>query len=208
MKIILYILIFFAGFTVGWFLFHTPAPDPTAYSIVHDTLTITRYNYETARDTVIRWYEKVIYKSPEPVVIYSQKTDSVFIEKIRYKDLMLKLNKKGNDLKIFAVNSYDSTVKEYFFPNIYPNFSATSTEGNIIIKNNRFDLDFFRFSLEHQRTIPQYDKLANGNLTLGFEPKLKFGNSFELELGLKHKTENTLSLNNTITSAKLSFSFK
>ena len=208
MKLIIYILAFFAGFTAGWFVFKVPAPDPTAHRIVYDTLTIDRYNYETARDTVVRWYERVVYKTPEPVIIYKQKTDSVFIEKIRYKDLMLKLDKKGNDLKIFAVNSYDSTVKEYFFPNVYPNFSATSAEGDIVIKNQRFDFDLLRFTLEHQRLVQQYDKLESGTFTLGFEPRIKFGNTFELELGIKHKTENTLSLNNMMTSAKLSFSFK
>lgn len=106
--------------------------------IIHDTTTIVRYDTEVQRDTIIKWYEKIIKVEREPEKIYIQKIDSVFLEKIKYHDLMLKVDKKGNTLKIFAVNEKDSTLKEYFFHGIYNNFTATSATGKIFVTKNKF----------------------------------------------------------------------
>ena len=102
-----------------------------------DTLTVERYSEKVKRDTVIRWYEKVIYKEVEPEKIYVEKIDSVFIETIKYKDLILRVEKTRNALRIFAVNLQDSLLKEYNVADVGQEWTATSTTGNVFLKSKR-----------------------------------------------------------------------
>jgi hypothetical protein len=121
--------------------------------IKRDTFVVTRYETELVKDTVIKWHEKIIKTKSEPEIIYVQKIDSVFFEKIRYKDLMLKVDKYKNNLKIFAVNENDSLIKEYFFPNVYNNFTAVSATGNIVVKTSDFEWSGLNTSLSFQRQL-------------------------------------------------------
>lgn len=102
-----------------------------------DTLTVERYSEKVKRDTVIRWYEKVIYKEVEPEKIYVEKIDSIFIETIKYKDLILRVEKTRNKLSIFAVNLRDSLLKEYNFADVGQEWTATSVTGNVFLKSKR-----------------------------------------------------------------------
>jgi hypothetical protein len=113
-----------------------PAISETIY--VHDTTVVTRYLTELKTDTVIKWYERIIYKNVHPDVVYEQKVDSIFIERIRYKDVMLKVEKSGNKVRIYAVNQKDSLLKEYIFSSVGNDFTATATDNNIFLKTKKF----------------------------------------------------------------------
>lgn len=105
--------------------------------LVTDTLTVERYSEKVKHDTVIKWYEKVIYKEVEPEKIYVEKIDSVFIETIKYKDLILRVEKSRNKLSIFAVNLQDSLLKEYNFADVGQEWTATSVTGNVFLRSKR-----------------------------------------------------------------------
>lgn len=107
--------------------------------IIHDTTVIDRFHTEIKKDTVIKWYEKIVYKNVLPNVIYETKIDSVFIETIKYKDVMLKVEKSGYSIKIFAVNVKDSLIKEYNFAGVGQDWTATSTTGNVFLKAKRLN---------------------------------------------------------------------
>ena len=56
--------------------------------VIPDTAVITRYEKIVARDTVVKFTDRLIYKYPKPEKIYIQKTDTVFLKiKIRYNSI-------------------------------------------------------------------------------------------------------------------------
>ncbi len=105
---------------------------------IHDTTTVIRYHDAVKMDTVIKWYERVIYKESKPTVIYEQKVDTVFIEQTKDYDLMLHVKKKGTDLWIYAINQNGQVLKEYVYHNVGDDFSAVSQPENIFVKSARF----------------------------------------------------------------------
>jgi ATP-dependent RNA circularization protein (DNA/RNA ligase family) len=205
------LLIYAAVFAALWFVVKKFAPQMDAgitpgTVIIHDTTTVIRYNNEIRRDTVIKWYERIVTKQSDPVIIYKQKVDSVFLERIRYQDVMLKLEKRGKNLKIFAVNEKDSTLKEYFFDDVYSNFTATSAVGNIFVKSNRYELEPFRFSLRIGGPVDTWSQ--NKQVSLSYEPKLKIMETLELDailsLPIWQQRSNTINLNESVKSLTVS----
>ena len=187
-----------------------------------DTTTRTRYEKEIKKDTVIKWYDKIKWKQSPPEKIYYQKVDSVFQEKIKYKDLMLKVDKHGEDLKIFAINENDSIIKEYYFK-VNDDFIATSIishspdschsreSGNpgkpgIFVKSSFWNLNLLKFSLSHSRDFEQYDKLRNGDITVSYAPELKIGRNFTISPSIGYKFS-TGSKSKPISELKFSISF-
>jgi hypothetical protein len=149
-KIILVVLYSVAVIVVTALLYRSCNPvSPSPPVVVVDTTIVTRTEIEIQTDTVVRWYEKIIYKQVEPKIIYVQKihtdtvnhTDSVFIERIRHTDVMLKLDKKGQSLIIKTFNQNDSLVKEYVFDDVYPNFTVTAQQNNLFVKTQKLYFD-------------------------------------------------------------------
>ena len=189
-SILLVAIVLITGYYVVRLIFavHDSSVSP-ATIIIHDTTTITRYESELKRDTVIKWYEKIIRVEREPEKIYIQKIDSVFLEKIKYFDVMLKVDKKGNTLKIFAVNEKDSTLKEYYFNGIYNNFTATSATGKIFVKTNKFEWSGINLQLECNAPLSFLRKQKSSDF---WQPDL-FRYYVSLSTGITYK--NTLTLN-------------
>lgn len=135
-----YILFFLIGVVIiGYFYFNRDKEHKPSVKIIHDTCVVIRYQTELKHDTIIRWYEKVVYKESEPVVIYQQKIDSVFLEKIKFQDVMLKVEKNKKQLHIYAINENDSLIKEIFYEDVGNDFTATSnSNGGIFVKSKRF----------------------------------------------------------------------
>jgi hypothetical protein len=107
--------------------------------IRHDTTLITRYKTEIKKDTIIKWYQKIVYKKANPDTIYFQKTDTAFIESTDKMDLMLQVKKERDKLFIKTVNKEGNILKEYVYKNIYDNFSLISLKDNIYVKTGKFE---------------------------------------------------------------------
>lgn len=104
--------------------------------IIHDTNVVVRYEYKV--DTVIKWYERIVWKESPPKVIYQQQLDTVYLEKYLKYDLMLGLERINNKLRIWALNQDGLKLKEEIFDDVGPEFKAYSTTSKIVIKSKRW----------------------------------------------------------------------
>jgi hypothetical protein len=109
--------------------------------IIHDTAVITRYEKTIARDTIIKFTDRFIYRYPEPEKIYVQKTDTVFLSKLMNYDLPLRIEKNNSGLKVNTLNFRDSTFREYLFKNTAGDFTLTSAENRLLLKIKNFGFD-------------------------------------------------------------------
>lgn len=171
--------------------------------IIHDTTTVVRYETELKRDTVIKWYERIITVHREPEKIYVQKVDSVFLENLKYKDMMLKIDKKGSTLKIFAVNENDSTLKEYYFENVFSNFTATSAHNNIFVKTNLFK--WTGINLSADAFIPVNNTSLKTLPPLRWRTRISSGISFKDRLSLSGFSEYSFMDNKTNIGLELNY---
>ena len=177
---IIFIVIFFALVSIAGtsYYFNSCKKPETIYQV--DTLTVERYHTEVKRDTVVKWYERLIYKEVKPETIYVEKVDSVFIKQTLYKDLMLKLSKKGNTVKVFAVNLNDSLLKEYTFADVGENFSATSTTGNIFLKSQKFGFNGCSLFANYNLETNKLSEWKKGDYEMGVETGINYLNKFYL----------------------------
>ncbi len=149
--------------------------------VLIDTSIVTRYKKEIARDTVIKWKEKVIYRKAEPMKIYYQKLtgiDTSFLKKAQEKDLTLNMEKKNGNLTLKAINMKDSVIKEYHFENIGKDFTVTGINSNVIVKSKKINFEGVSIFLNGGIT-------ADGNgskyfISSGTETGIGFGEKFLL----------------------------
>ena len=109
--------------------------------VMHDTTTLIRYETKLQHDTVIKWYEKVIYKESKPTYIYYQTVDTVFLKSIKGYDFMLRVQKDGDKLYITAVNLDGHIIKEYIYDDVSDNFTAVSKDSAIYVKSKFFEYE-------------------------------------------------------------------
>jgi len=141
-----------------------------------DTSIVTRYTEKVKRDTVIRWYEKPFFRISEPENILVQKADSSEVEKYNSVDLILQIEKKKDKLNIYTLNRSQRTFKEFKYEGIHGDFTATSSENNIVIKSKNFGWYLSGFvSLE--------TNLNENKKFINYEPKYKAGISGSIEFG-------------------------
>ncbi|MCX6165315.1 MAG: hypothetical protein NTU73_10750, partial [Ignavibacteriae bacterium] len=113
--------------------------DGTFHNVyIKDTNVLVRYENEIKRDTVIKWYENIIYKKSAPEKIFFQKIDTIFIEKTKDLDLMLQVKKEKKKLIIKAVNQNGKILKEYIYEDVNNDFTAVSQKENIFVKSKKF----------------------------------------------------------------------
>lgn len=164
-----YILFFLIGVVIiGYFYFNRDKEHKPSVKIIHDTCVVIRYQTELKHDTIIRWYEKVVYKESEPVVIYQQKIDSVFLEKIKFQDVMLKVEKNKKQLHIYAINENDSLIKEIFYEDVGNDFTATSnSNGGIFVKSKRFYFNGIEPFVQYEYNLNQKQQGYNFGIKTG-----------------------------------------
>lgn len=150
--IIIFLILIIAG-VIFYFKACTEQERISETQIIHDTTTITRYETQYKTNTEIKWLEKIVKVQSEPKVIYQQKIDSVFIEKTKSYDLILGIEKKGTNLRVFAMNQNSMLLKEQLFENVYDNFTAYSTTDKVIVKSNLFYFNGIKIGYEHKRPI-------------------------------------------------------
>ncbi len=117
------------------------------YSVLKDTSLVSRYEREIKRDTVYKFIDRIVYRNTKPDVVYVQKTDTIFNEKISGYDLPLKLEKSGSELILKAVNIKDTVLKEYLYRNVGRDFSVTSVHNGFNVRSKNFSLDEPEISL-------------------------------------------------------------
>ncbi len=115
--------------------------------IVRDTNLVSRYEQEHKTDTVLRFADRILYRKQNPEIIYVQKTDTVFTEKIISTDLPLRIEKSRDELNIKAVNLKDSTLKEYVFRDVSRDFTAFTSNEGINVKSRNFSIEYPGFDL-------------------------------------------------------------
>jgi hypothetical protein len=155
--------------------------------IEKDTTILTRYEKELKKDTIIKWYEKVIYKKSEPEKIYLQKIDTLFIEKVKKLDLMLQVKKENNKLIIKAINQNGKTLKEYIYDDVYTNFTAVSQKDNIYVNSKMFYWNRINSILNLQWSIFNEKKL---NVNFGLETGVNYKNKIDLNTGIIYSPGN------------------
>lgn len=155
--------------------------------IVHDTTTLIRYQTELKRDTIVKWYEKIVYKEAKPEIIYQQKVDTLFLQSIKFKDVMLKVNKTNNKLIIYAVNENDSVIKEFIFDDIGNNFVASSEINNVFVKSQKF----YWLGIEPYMNInASFSNPINENyFNLGLRSGIDFKNKYFLKPFINYNTK-------------------
>ncbi|MCX6162104.1 MAG: hypothetical protein NTV87_12335, partial [Ignavibacteriae bacterium] len=135
---------------------------------------------------------RIALRKPEPDYIYVQKTDSVFSEKFKTYDLMLKVDKAGDVLIIKALNKSDSLIKEYVWSDVGRDFILTSQNKNLSLKTqnlywtgvtSRFAL---RNDLRTLKDITEYDYTAGLNTGISYMDKLTL--TLGAEYSLKNKS--------------------
>jgi len=174
--------------------------DKNGTYIYRDTSLIARYEKDIGKDTVIKWHEKIIYKKSEPEIVYYQKTDTVFIEKIKTFDLMLQVRKKDNKLIIKAVNPEGMILKEYLFDNVNNDFVVTSRAKNLFVKSARFKWEGINTLLN--MNYP-FSKDYKTDYSTGIGTGFSFNSKLKLNTSLNYSiTNKTLFLN---TELKIKF---
>jgi hypothetical protein len=155
--------------------------------IIKDTTILTRYEKELNKDTIIKWYKKVIYKKSEPDKIYLQKLDTIFIEKVKELDLMLQVKKENNKLIIKAINQNGKTLKEYIYDDVYNNFTAVSQKDNIYVNSKMFYWNRLNSIFNIQWSIFNEKKL---NVNFGLETGVNYKNKIDLNAGALYSPGN------------------
>lgn len=160
---------------------HFGKSNPTT-TVLYDTTLVTRYETKLQTDTVVKWYQKIVYKKAEPEKILVQKVDSVFIDKIQEQDVMLQVEKKGDELKIIALNQFGKTLKEYTYKDIGRDFIASSINNNISVKAKKLYWNGLNTNIDY--TIPVQNKLTlkDGQYQIGLSSGITYLDKTDLNL--------------------------
>jgi hypothetical protein len=151
--------------------------------VIHDTTIVTRYKNDLKNDTIVKWYEKIIYKKSEPEKILVQKIDTVFIENVKDLDVMLQIKKTKDILNIKAVNQNGKILKELDYKNVGNDFIATSVKNNVVLKSKKFYLDGLILYAELNSKLK---KIQNNcpDKKLGLSTGINYLDKFNLLVGI------------------------
>lgn len=209
MKIITYILIALA-IGVAIFFVGKGCQKPQPIQVVeYDTVLIDRFVDRVERDTVIKWYERVVYQKSEPEKIYVQEVDSVFIETYRDHDVMLQVRKRGNVLDIYALNEAGRILKRYTYRDVQRDFDATAQEGNVFVKSKHWYWESPEIFLGIGTKRSTYENLDVKNLQLkqfDYQAGVRTGFNFKETIGLELEGRTDQDLNwESFLNLKLKF---
>lgn len=174
--------------------------------IIYDTNTTARLKQDWKADTVILWRDKILYKQSDPKIIYVQ-SDSLVRENLRNKDLMISLKKENDILRIFAHNSEDSVIKEYFFEGVNRDFTATAMTGNIMVKSQKFYWNGISAESEiglNLNDLSKYDKINSYTKTISLSTGWNYEEKIGFDVGVKYDFD----LKNYSLLTKLKFTIK
>jgi len=151
-------------------------------TVLYDTTVVTRYNTEVQRDTVVKWFQKVVYKEVKPKTIYVQNVDSNFVENAKEQDVMLRVEKENDQLKITALNPNGKTLKEYLYEDIGRDFIATSQKGNLFVKAKKFYWNGLNAQVSYEIPVQKGMDFKTGNYYLGLSTGINYLDRADLNL--------------------------
>jgi hypothetical protein len=154
---------------------------------VHDTTIVERFNTEIKRDTVVKWYEKIVTKENKPEVVYYNTVDSIFIAQFKDHDVILQVKKTGSDLYIYALNENGKLLKQYVYHDVGNNFTSTSQANNVFVKSQLWYWDGITNYIE---TSLPFEKVGKDfynslNYKAGIETGINYKNKLDLKLGVE-----------------------
>lgn len=146
-------------------------------------------------DTIIVWYEKIVYKESKPIVTYIQKVDSVFIELMKDYDLITKVIKKRNgDMTLFIYNQNGKELKRLEFESVGNSFEITSQKNNVFVKSNLWNWNGIYFKSLFKNPINSNWK-NEGVLDNSINTGINFNNLIDLNIGLGYNKINQFNIN-------------
>jgi hypothetical protein len=186
------IAILFLAYSVAIFFWGRASVNPPQIATGGILQNRDSIEYEVAMsDTVIKWYEKIVYKQSEPKVIYIQKVDSAFIEVMKDYDLITKVIKKRNgDMTLFIYNQNGKELKRMEFENVGQSFQITSQKNNVFVKSDLWNWNGLYF--KSQLKVPLNNNyLKETYLENGLFTGINFNNIIDLNIGISYnKLEN------------------
>jgi hypothetical protein len=163
---------------------------------VHDTNIVNHYDTLFKEIKVPAFIDRIIYKYSDPVIVREQKVDTVFLERIKYLDLMLTLKKAKDKVSIIAVNEKGKVIKEYEFEGIGNNFTAVSDSGNILMRSCNMEWNGVSWFANMTSNFNK-DSIRTPNLQMGFETGVTFFNKIKIDPGIIYDFRgNKFDLNN------------
>jgi hypothetical protein len=190
----IYIKYIFAGLiflfilvTLSYFLKNKYKADNNM-NIFPDTTIVTRFKTELKRDTVVQWYEKIIYDKPVPKNILIQKADSAFFEKSKQMNLILQIKKAKDKLTLRAINQADSLIKEYNYDNVGNDFIATANKNNIILKTRKFYWNGFNLNANFEYELRNL-QIKHPQMKIGLISGINYNNKIYLNTGINYNVE-------------------
>lgn len=130
-----------------------PKKEIVYQTIKSDSTIAIRYITETKHDTIPTFFSKIKWKYTDPVEIREQKVDTVFRDIVRKQNVMLKLEKKGNFLRIVAFNDEQEILKEFEFE-VGRDFVVNSGTSTIFVKSKKFTFDGFYVGAGVRTNLP------------------------------------------------------
>jgi len=204
LNIIALTLIFFVGFTAGYFWNDlTGCNKPDTELIALDSNTQERAEKEIAKNSKTSLIEKTYTKEVRPSYSTKEKTSEKFYNETKKKDLIISIAKKGDKVKVYAFNPADSTVTEREFEGVTENFTAVSMPGSVYVTTSRFIFEPWRFGVTHTRSFNEFDKLNKGTYKADWTPKLKIATWLEIDAGIQYKFDGPLNSKNFETLTKI-----
>lgn len=135
-KTIIYILLFAAIGIVIYFVFALMAADKkdnTPVSAVqYKTDTLVKIEYVDRVEYRDNFIYKTVFRNVAPDYVHAEEIhDTAFINSIKYKDMILTLQKGRKYIEVFGWNEHDSLLKKYRFENVGTEFNVWADSGAI-----------------------------------------------------------------------------
>lgn len=152
---------------------------------VHDTTVLERYQQRI--DTVTTTLQKIAFQESEPSIVFVDKVRTEFIERTKDQDLMLGFEKRGSNLRIFAVNQNDSLLKEALYENVYNDFSAYSADKRIHVESRKWYFNGVNLSYTQERPI---NNLKTFEHSVEVMTGINYKNMYYLDAGAEYNLTN------------------
>lgn len=167
-----------------------------------DSNVTKRQEIQAKKDAKVGILEVPFKTELKPKVVYQQKADKKYYDQTVKKDLVTSMKASKSELQIFTLNPGDSLAKEWIFKNPGRQWSLVTDNGKLTLIQKDWYWRKLMATVEYN-THPNDIQDLSRDILVGAKSRLEWKDRVELELSLKHNTQNKLSLNNLIINAEL-----
>jgi len=191
-----YLFIIICSMAIGYFLRGASGckKSPEAVTAINDSTTQKRSEYASA-DTSMGFIEPLYKTHLKPTAVYQQKAKGNYDSLTKRKDLVTSVKATKSEISFFTYNQNDSLIKQEVFENHGRGFTAVATENGMYVKQDKFFLRTLMLAGDFKFTGNKTDWNSIGK-SIGLKTRLEYEDKFEIELGVKHDFNNSLSLQN------------